>query len=132
MIGRISYKFADQPVGETQILFTGTIAPPTAENAAEGATAGSTAEIAAEQEPTRYGTAHYSEDIGYIEGIKYFLKGILHSGANGTLYLDVPALLLLIIIASSVLIVVIFILSYMAYIARRRSRSRRRRRRKKQ
>ena len=132
VIGRISYKFADQPVGETQILFTGTIAPPTAENAAEGATAGSTAEIAAEQEPTRYGTAHYSEDIGYIEGIKYFLKGILHSGANGTLYLDVPALLLLIIIASSVLIVVIFILSYMAYIARRRSRSRRRRRRKKQ
>ena len=87
--------------------------------------AGRLAEIAAEQEPTRYGTAHYSEDIGYIEGIKYFLKGILHSGANGTLYLDVPALLLLIIIASSVLIVVIFILSYMAYIARRRSRSRR-------
>ena len=86
---------------------------------------------AAEQEPERYGTAHYSENIGFAEGIRYFFKSILHSGANGTLYLDVPALLFLIIIVSAVLIVVIFIFSYMSYLARRRRRSRRRRRKNK-
>ena len=130
VIGTIDYKYRDLPVGSTEIYFTGTIAAPTGGDAAEGATAGS-AEIAAEQEPERYGTAHYSENVGFLDGIRYFFRSILHSGANGTLYLDVPALLFLIIIVSAILIVVILIFSYMAYIARRRRRSRRRRRRKK-
>ena len=128
VIGTVRYKYKDVPVGDTEIYFTGTITAP--ENAGDGATAGSS-EIAAEQEPERYGTAHYSENIGFAEGIRYFFKSILHSGANGTLYLDVPALLFLIIIVSAVLIVVIFIFSYMSYLARRRRRSRRRRRKNK-
>jgi hypothetical protein len=130
VIGTISYKYRDLPVGSTEIYFTGTIAAPSGGDAAAGATSGS-AEIAAEQEPERYGTAHYSENVGFVDGIKYFFRSILHSGSNGTLYLDVPALLFLIIIVSAILIVVILIFSYMAYIARRRRRSRRRRRRKK-
>ena len=128
VIGTVRYMHKDVPVGNTEIYFTGTIAAP--ENAGEGTTAGSS-EIAAEQEPEKYGTAHYSENVGFAEGIRYFFRSILHSGANGTLYLDVPALLFLIIIVSAVLIVVIFIFSYMAYLARRRRRSRRRRRRNK-
>ena len=127
VIGTITYKYGDLSVGQTQILFTGTLAAPANADAAEGATS----EIAAEAEPEKYGTAHYSENISFTDGIKYFFKGILHSGANGTMYLDVPALLLLIIIVSAILIVVILILSYMAYIARRRRRSRRSRRKKK-
>ena len=106
------------------------IAAPSGGDASAGATSGS-AEIAPEQEPERYGTAHYSENVGFVDGIRYFFRSILHSGSNGTLYLDVPALLFLIIIVSAILIVVILIFSYMAYIARRRRRSRRRRRRKK-
>ena len=89
-----------------------------------------TSEIAAEQEPETYGTAHYSENKSFLDGIKYFFKGIFHSGSNGTVFLDVPALLFLIIIVSSILIVVIFIFSYIAYLNRRRRRARRRRKKK--
>ena len=86
-------------------------------------------------EPVQYGTAHYSENKSFVDGIKYgikyFFKGIFHSGANGTMYLDVPALLFLVIIASAVLIVVIFIFSYIRYLNNRRRRRRRRKKKKK-
>ena len=128
VIGTIRYTAGkDWPMGETEILFTGTI--PASSSASEGATAGMTGP-APEQEPERYGTAHYSENKSFVDGIKYFFKGIFHSGANGTMYLNVPALLFLIIIVSAVLIVVIFIFSYLAYLTRRRRRSRRRRKKK--
>ena len=84
---------------------------------------------ASDEEP-QYGTAHYSENKGFLDGIKYFFKRIFHSGANGTMYLDVPALLFLIIIVSSILIVVIFIFSYIGYLNRRRRRRRNRRNKK--
>ena len=126
VIGKIKYKVDQWDVGETEILFTGTI-PSSGETSSEGATNGMTGP-APEQEPEPYGTAHYSENKSFIDGIKYFFRGIFHSGANGTMYLDVPALLFLIIIVSSILIVVIFILSYLNYIRRRRKRARRRRR----
>ena len=130
VIGKIQYKVGDWAVGQTDILFTGTIPGANTEIAAEGATAGMTSEIAAEQEPETYGTAHYSENKSFLDGIKYFFKGIFHSGSNGTVFLDVPALLFLIIIVSSILIVVIFIFSYIAYLNRRRRRARRRRKKK--
>ena len=82
-------------------------------------------------EPVQYGTAHYSENKSFVDGIKYFFKGIFHSGANGTMYLDVPALLFLVIIASAILIVVIFIFSYIRYLNERRRRRRRRKKKKK-
>ena len=126
VIGTIHYSVGDWPVGETEILFTGELPPATTAEATEGATGGST-EAASETEPEQqYGTAHYSENKSFVDGIKYFFKGIFHSGANGTLYLNVPALLLLIIIASTILIVVIFIVSYIRYLHRRRRRKRRR------
>ena len=126
VIGTIHYSVGDWPVGETEILFTGELPPATTAEATEGATGGST-EAAPETEPEQqYGTAHYSENKSFVDGIKYFFKGIFHSGANGTLYLNVPALLLLIIIASTILIVVIFIVSYIRYLHRRRRRKRRR------
>ena len=130
VIGTIQYKVGDWSVGQTDILFTGTIPGADNESAITGATAGMTSEIAAEQEPETYGTAHYSENKSFLDGIKYFFKGIFHSGSNGTVFLDVPALLFLIIIVSSVLIVVIFIFSYIAYLNRRRRRARRRRKKK--
>jgi hypothetical protein len=126
VIGTIHYSVGDWPVGETEILFTGELPPATTAEATEGATGGST-EAAPETEPEQqYGTAHYSENKSFVDGIKYFFKGIFHSGANGTLYLNVPALLLLIIIASTILIVIIFIVSYIRYLNRRRRRRRRR------
>ena len=128
IIGTIHYSVGDWPVGKTDILFTGEL-PSGTEGAAEGATDGSTA-AAPEEEPKQYGTAHYSEDKSFVDGIKYFFKGIFHSGANGTMYLDVPALLFLIIIASSILIVIIFIVSYIRYLNQRRRRKRRRKKRK--
>lgn len=132
VIGKLRYKVGKWVVGKTDILFTGAIAAKddsSKEGAAEGATEGMTGP-APEDEPDEYGTAHYSENVGFVDGIKYFFKGIFHSGANGTMYLDVPALLFLVIIVSSVLIVVIFIFSYIGYLGRRR-RARRRRKRKK-
>ena len=128
VIGTIHYSVGEWPVGKTEILFTGEL-PSATEGATEGATDGSTA-AAPEEEPKQYGTAHYSEDMSFVDGIKYFFKGIFHSGANGTMYLDVPALLFLIIIASSVLIVVIFIFSYIRYLNDRRKRRRRRKKKK--
>ena len=132
VIGTLKYKAGDWNVGETEILFTGAVAANDGEQntgAAEGSTEGATGAAPAE-EPDEYGTAHYSENVGFIDGIKYFFKGIFHSGANGTMYLDVPALLFLVIIVSSILIVVIFILSYLGYLRRRR-RARRRRKKNK-
>ena len=128
VIGTIHYSVGEWPVGKTEILFTGEL-PSATEGATEGATDGSTA-AAPEEEPKQYGTAHYSEDMSFVDGIKYFFKGIFHSGANGTMYLDVPALLFLIIIASSVLIVIIFIFSYIRYLNQRRKRRRRRKKKK--
>ena len=129
VIGTIHYSVGDWPVGKTDILFTGVLSSTTADAASEGATDGMTGP-APEQEPEQYGTAHYSENKSFLDGIKYFFKGIFHSGANGTMYLDVPALLFLIIIASSILIVVIFILSYIRYLNNRRRRRRRRKKKK--
>ena len=129
VIGTIHYSVGDCPVGETEILFTGDIPSSTKSNAGEGATDGMTG-AAPEEEPQQYGTAHYSENVSFTDGIKYFFKGILHSGANGTMYLDVPALLFLVIIASAVLIVVIFIFSYIRYLNDRRRRRRRRKKKK--
>ena len=127
VIGTIRYTVGDWPVGETEILFTGDITGGSYA-ASEGATNGMTGP-APEQEP-QYGTAHYSENKSFLDGIKYFFKGIFHSGANGTMYLDVPALLFLIIIVSSILIVVIFIFSYIGYLNRRRRRRRNRKNKK--
>ena len=129
VIGTIHYSVGDWPVGETEILFTGDIPSSTKSNAGEGATDGMTG-AAPEEEPQQYGTAHYSENVSFTDGSKYFFKGILHSGANGTMYLDVPALLFLVIIASAVLIVVIFIFSYIRYLNDRRRRRRRRKKKK--
>lgn len=126
VIGTIRYTVGDWPVGETEILFTGDITG--GSDASEGATRGMTGP-APDEEP-QYGTAHYSENKGFLDGIKYFFKGIFHSGANGTMYLDVPALLFLIIIVSSILIVVIFIFSYIGYLNRRRRRRRNRKNKK--
>ena len=127
VIGTIQYTVGEWPVGETDILFTGVLAPdPGTEEAAAGGTTGA----AAEQEPAQYGTAHYSENKSFLDGIKYFFKGIFHSGANGTMYLNVPALLFLIIIVSAALIVVIFIVSYIRYLNNRRRRKRRRKKKK--
>ena len=128
VIGTIHYTVGEWPVGKTDILFTGVLSSSAGagEEAAEGATG-----TAPEQEPVRYGTAHYSENKSFVDGIKYFFKGIFHSGANGTMYLDVPALLFLIIIVSAVLIVVIFIFSYIRYLNNRRRRRRRRKKKKK-
>ena len=126
VIGTIRYTVGDWPVGETEILFTGDITG--GSDASEGATRGMTGP-ASDEEP-QYGTAHYSENKGFLDGIKYFFKGIFHSGANGTMYLDVPALLFLIIIVSSILIVVIFIFSYIGYLNRRRRRRRNRKNKK--
>ena len=128
VIGKLRYKVGDWEVGSTDILFTGEISGMTA-NASEGATAGTTG-AASSEETEPYGTAHYSENRSFVDGIKYFFRGIFHSGANGTMYLNVPALLFLIIIVSAILIVVILIFSYLGYIRRRR-RARRRRRKKK-
>ena len=88
VIGKIQYKVGDWAVGQTDILFTGTIPGANNELAIEGATAGMTSEIAAEQEPETYGTAHYSENKSFLDGIKYFFKGIFHSGSNGTVFLE--------------------------------------------
>jgi hypothetical protein len=129
VIGTIHYSIGDWPVGKTNILFTGDLSSVTMDSA-EGSTNGMTGD--ASGEPVQYGTAHYSENKSFVDGIKYFFKGIFHSGANGTMYLDVPALLFLVIIASAVLIVVIFIFSYIRYLNERRKRRRRRKKRKKQ
>ena len=129
VIGTIHYSIGDWPVGKTNILFTGDLSSVTMDSA-EG-TAGSESGDAS-GEPVQYGTAHYSENRSFVDGIKYFFKGIFHSGANGTMYLDVPALLFLIIIASAILIVVIFIFSYIRYLNDRRRRRRRRKKKKKQ
>ena len=63
--------------------------------------------------------------ISVVQGVVRFFRRIVHSGANGSLYLDVPALLFLIILLSAILIVVIFIISYIQYLNRRRRRRRR-------
>ena len=128
MIGKLRYKVGDWEVGSTDILFTGEISGMKTD-ASEGATAGMTGP-APEEEPDSYGTAHYSDNKSFVDGIKYFFRGIFHSGANGTMYLNVPALLFLIMIASAILIVVILIFSYLGYIRRRRIARRRRRKKK--
>ena len=128
VIGKLKYKVGDWEVGSTDILFTGEISGMKT-NASEGATAGMTGP-APEEEPDSYGTAHYSDNKSFVDGIRYFFRGIFHSGANGTMYLNVPALLFLIIIVSAILIVVILIFSYMGYIRRRRLARRRRRKKK--
>ncbi len=129
VIGTIQYSVGNWPVGSTGILFTGELSSITTD-ATEGATNGATGSESGEAQ--RYGTAHYSENKSFWDGIKYFLKGIFHSGANGTMYLNVPALLFLIIIVSTVLIVVIFIFSYIRYLNDRRRRKRHRRKKKEQ
>ena len=129
ILGKIHYKANGWEVGSAEIFFTGTVPDP-AQEEAETAGAGVTAAPAAEPEETQYGTAHYSDNQGVVQGVVRFFRRIVHSGANGTLYLDVPALLFLIIIISAILIVVILIVSYIRYLHRRRRRRRNRRRKK--
>ena len=124
LLGRIRYKTGDWEVGSADIYFNGTV-PDKTKEAAQEASTGTTAAPAAEPGQPQYGTAHYSNEQGIVQGVVRFFRRIVHSGANGSLYLDVPALLFLIILLSAVLIVVIFIISYVQYLNRRRRRRRR-------
>ena len=130
ILGTIHYKAGDWEVGSAEIYFTGTIPDEDDLEEADEAATGATAADTQEPENTQYGTAHYTEDGGFISGIVRFFRRIIHGGPGGTVYLDVPALLFLIIIIAAILIVVIIIVSYARYLKKRRSRRRRRKKAK--
>ena len=159
IVGKLQYAYGDNPVGTADLLFTGSLPTEeekkameeeaaAQEAAAEGAPADADAAAADAGEASGTDTASVEVDpdnmqiqlpsdhatvthqSGIVEGIRAFFENILHSGADGTLFLDVPALLFLVIIVSGVLVVFLTLIAYIRHLHRSRKRRRRRKLRK--
>lgn len=133
-LGTISYTYNGAFVGSAEIIFTGAVSA--ANNAAVARTDDniSSTAAAAEEDPHSSaddtGTAHDTSKTGIAGRISSYFGSIFHTGDNGTLYVNLPALMILIICTAAAVILIIMTVSYRSYLRRRRRRAGRRRRRK--
>lgn len=139
IVGTVSYTYSKTNVGTANIIYSGDVKKSDMDSGTEGSTASSaegmtaSTEAAASVEPSDSASSFENTEIrnaateraGSMGKIRGFFYRILHTGTNGTLYLDVPLLLFVIILIAVVFIIVEVIRSYMDYLKRMRRRKRR-------
>lgn len=150
IIGTLQYSYGGFPVGGAQLLFTDDSAAAVAEAASEEGTPAEAEAVSGAEQGTAdaqtgeaaYGEAQASDvplasdhatvtqQTGIVDGIRTFLENILHSSADGTLFVDIPALLFLVILAAGALIVFLLLIAYIRHLHRRGKKRRRLKRRR--
>ena len=110
VLGEIHYRFGEYSVGSANVLFT----PPV-----QTADAQSTAKASDEVVPEE------------LHGIRALAFHLVHTGAHGSVYLNILLLVPLVLAITFILCVIFFIRGYFAELKRRRRRRNRRQKRKK-
>lgn len=134
ILGVIQYKYRDYDIGTANVLFrpsqkavfstkTTAGADTASDTASTGATAAPEESTASSGSPSEGGSDSVTEEI---HGIRSLLFGIAHTGAHGSIYLNILLILPLVLALAFLLCVIFFIRSI---IEERKRQSRRRRRR---
>lgn len=134
ILGVIQYKYRDYDIGTANVLFrpsqkavfstkTTAGADTASDTASTGATAAPEESTASSGSPFEGGSDSVTEEI---HGIRSLLFGIAHTGAHGSIYLNILLILPLVLALAFLLCVIFFIRSI---IEERKRQSRRRRRR---
>ena len=134
ILGVIQYKYRDYDIGTANVLFrpsqkavfstkTTAGADTASDTASTGATASPEESTASSGSPSEGGSDSVTEEI---HGIRSLLFGIAHTGAHGSIYLNILLILPLVLAIAFLLCVIFFIRSI---IEERKRQSRRRRRR---
>lgn len=119
VIGIIQYKYHDYSLGSANVLFRSQAAVSDAESGQESTDKGSTAAAAQPasnepQAPTR------------VHGIKSLLFGLVHTGAHGSVYLNILLLMPLLLAVTFLLCILIFVYDHFAQRSSRRRKQKRR------
>ena len=119
VIGIIQYKYHDYSLGSANVLFRSQAAVSDAESGQESSDKGSTAAAAQPasnepQAPTR------------VHGIKSLLFGLVHTGAHGSVYLNILLLMPLLLAVTFLLCILIFVYDHFAQRSSRRRKQKRR------
>lgn len=119
VIGIIQYKYHDYSLGSANVLFRSQAAVSDAESGQESSDKGSTAAAAQpasneQQAPTR------------VHGIKSLLFGLVHTGAHGSVYLNILLLMPLLLAVTFLLCILIFVYDHFAQRSSRRRKQKRR------
>lgn len=120
VIGIIQYKFHDYNLGNANVLFRSAAAASAADSGQESSDTGSTAaaaELAASNETQVPSSVH---------GIKALLFGLIHTGAHGSVYLNILLLMPLLLAVTFLLCILIFIYDHFAQRSTRRRKQKRR------
>lgn len=142
ILGEIDYFYKGEKVGGTDLLYTGSaslsdyasgVVIPAAlaqetETVDENSTEAAASEESSEEESLTQ--SHLRRWPGPLGWVQHYLVSILHSGANHTMYVNVPSLLILIIVVSLIVIAILTIISYIQHASRRQRRARRARARR--
>jgi len=139
ILGRIQYKYHEYDLGTVDVLFdpsvntveaeTGTASSEAADtgtssNAASTAAASETADVNLPKGSSRAaGSPAVPEEV---HGIRSLFFALVHTGAHGSIYLNILLFVPLLLAAAFLLCVIFWIRSYFAELKRRRSRKRRR------
>lgn len=118
VIGIIHYKFHDYDLGSANVLFRSSPAVSAADSAAENADIGSTAASADLTGSTGVPTS--------VHGIKSLLFSLIHTGAHGSVYLNILLLMPLLLAATFLLCILIFVYDYFAQRSPKRRKQMRR------
>ena len=119
VVGFIQYKYHDYSLGSANVLFRSQTAVSDAESGQESSDKGSTAAAAQPasnepQAPTR------------VHGIKSLLFGLVHTGAHGSVYLNILLLMPLLLAVTFLLCILIFVYDHFAQRSSRRKKQKRR------
>lgn len=120
IIGIIQYKFHDHNLGSAKVLFRKSPEVLSADSGKDSADIGSTAS-AAESSPPDDAKAPSS-----VHGIKALFFGLVHTGAHGSVYLNILLLIPLILVVTFLLCILIFVYDYFAQRSTRRRKQKRR------
>ena len=107
VIGTVKYKFHDYDLGSVDVLFRNQYAAPAdseAENSSTGATTAS-ADLTESGKRTGPETVH---------GIRSLVFGLVHTGAHGSIYLNILLLMPLLLAVTFLLCILIFVYDYFA------------------
>ena len=124
IIGIIQYKFHDHDLGRANVLFRSSPdsspAVSSAESGKDSPDTGSTAAAADLSSPdnTKFPTS--------VHGIKALFFGLIHTGAHGSVYLNILLLIPLILVVTFLLCILIFVYDYFAQRSTRRRKQKRR------
>lgn len=120
LIGIIQYKYHDYSLGSANVLFRSAPAVSAADSAEDSAAVGSTTAAA------EYSSPDDSRVPTSVHGIKALLFSLVHTGAHGSVYLNILLLMPILLALTFLLCILIFVYDHFAQRSTRRRKQQRR------